>query len=82
MHEQGEKLMHIDDTIHRMDGTLKRVKKHLRYFARNYLTDKLIMGLIILVILAIVGVLIYSAVDTDGTTTESDNVDVDKRFRL
>jgi len=35
LHEQAKKLIHIDESRERMDGTLKRVKKHLAYFRTN-----------------------------------------------
>ena len=81
LHEQAKKLIHIDESRERMDGTLKRVKKHLAYFRRNYLSDKLIIGLIIILVLAILAILIYSALDTDGSNTQSDSVHVLSNFR-
>ncbi len=79
--EQFRKLEYIDDKMHQMEGTLKRVQRHLRYFARNYMTDKLIMGLICLILVAILGVLIYSMVGSDDSSDDTEEDEV-KQKRL
>jgi novel plant SNARE len=45
-----------------MDSTLKRAEKHLRYFARQVYTDKIIMCMLVLVVLAIIAVIILTIV--------------------
>lgn len=47
----------IQDTI----TTLARSKKHIKYFARQLYTDKLIMCLIVLIFLVILALIILKA---------------------
>ncbi len=54
------------------DTTLKRAEKHLKYFARQVYTDKLLICLIIFIIIAIIVIIILNivgkvpAIEIDG----------------
>ena len=69
-----EKLEYIEEQVFQMDSTLTRVARYIKYFAKQYLTDKLIFVLIFLVLLAILGIIIYSMVDKDGIGKKDDEV--------
>ncbi len=50
--------MKITDQIVKLESVTERTGKYIKYFTKNFMTDRLIMVLIILVILGIVGVIV------------------------
>ncbi len=50
--------MKIDENLNRLDATTNRTRKYISYFTRNFMTDRLIMILIILVFLGIIAVIV------------------------
>jgi len=61
LHEQTEKLKTIDEGVSEVQTNLKLAAKQLRSFARRVATDKLIMVFIVLIIIAVIFVIIWSA---------------------
>jgi len=51
--EQRKRIEYIDNMEDEMEGTLKRMGGYIRYFARNFLTNKIILVLIGLIPLSI-----------------------------
>jgi hypothetical protein len=60
--EQRKRIEYIGDKESEMESTLKRVQGHIRYFAKHFMTDKIIIALIILVALGIVGVILFKII--------------------
>jgi len=48
-------ILRIEDEREKMEGTLKRVGKHLAYFAKTMASDKLLICLVFTAVLAIIG---------------------------
>lgn len=66
--KQIEQLDRMENTGKEIQSVVKRANVLIRYFARQIYTDKIIMGLICCIILAIVIIVIVSAMgyDTQG----------------
>lgn len=56
--KQNERIMKIDEKLNKLEATAQRTRKYISYFTRNFMTDRLIMILIILVALGIVAVIV------------------------
>ena len=74
--EQRNRIEYIEDMEGSMESTLKRVKGQIRYFVRHFMTDKIIIALIILVDLGIIAVVIFkvfkkSSVNADQIATSA-----------
>ena len=63
--EQIEQLDRIHGTLKDTQSVLKRTKVMIRYFGRALYTDKIIMGLCFLVIVAIIVCLFVAAFNKD-----------------
>lgn len=63
--KQIEQLDRMENTVKETQSVLKRANNLIRYFARQVYTDKIIMGLICCIILAIVIIVIVSAMGYD-----------------
>jgi len=61
--KQNERLLKIDNSLQKLDSTSKRVMAHLRNFAKTYMTDKFIMCMTCLILLAILGIIIAAFLD-------------------
>ena len=59
------KLDNIQTDLKEIDYSLGRATKQLKVMFRMYATDKLILGLIVLIVLVIIGIIIFSAVGGD-----------------
>ncbi|KAA6378986.1 MAG: hypothetical protein EZS28_025486 [Streblomastix strix] len=59
---QTEQMLRIQSQLDSMDSDLDRAKKTLQKIVRRLMTDKLLVVLLLIIVIAIVGVLIYSAV--------------------
>jgi len=62
MDRQEGVILEINSANMEIESDLKRAKKHITYFARTYMQDKLIIVLIFLCACAILGILIVSVV--------------------
>ena len=71
---QINQLDSIYDNMKDMDTTMKRAEVHLRYFARQVYTDRLMMCLIVVIILAIITIIILKIIGK----TPQDGVDKTK----
>lgn len=58
--------MKITDLIVKLESVTERTGKYIKYFARNFMTDRLIMVLIIFVVLGIVGVIVAICLGNKG----------------
>lgn len=63
--KQIEQLDRMEQTVKDTQSVLKRANQLIRYFARQVYTDKIIMGLICCIVLAIVIIVIVSALGYD-----------------
>ncbi len=68
--------MKIDTKLNQIEATGSRAMKYVRYFSRNFMTDRLIIILLVLVGLAIVAVIIVAALGNDN------NVVVVRKIKL
>lgn len=59
---QINQLDKIYDDMKDTETTLKRAEKHLKYFARQVYTDKLLICLIIFIVIAIIVIIILNIV--------------------
>ena len=60
LQKQNERIMKIDENLNKLDSATQRTGKYIKYFTKNFMTDRLIMVLIILVVLGIVAVIIVA----------------------
>lgn len=63
-----ERLTYVDDTLKKMDGTLKRIDRYFRYFSKQVMADKILICMIIVILLGIIGVFIYSFIAKKNTS--------------
>lgn len=56
--KQTEQLENVDKTMDLLESNLKRADKQIRIFLRRMATDKVIMGLMLLIVLGIVGAIV------------------------
>ena len=63
LQKQNEKIMKIDTQLNQLESTSQRTAKYIKYFTRNFMTDRLILVLIILVVCAIVAIIVVSCLD-------------------
>lgn len=65
LEEQKNKLDNIENDLKEIDYSLKRASKQLTVMFKMYATDKIILILICLIVLAIIGIIVASAVGGD-----------------
>ncbi|EFA81050.1 hypothetical protein PPL_05886 [Heterostelium album PN500] len=65
---QTEQMKRIDKHLDEVDSNLKLATRQMRAFARKMATDKLIMGLVLLIVLAIIFVIVWSIVKPSKST--------------
>ena len=70
--KQIEQLDRMEQTVKDTQSILKRANNLIRYFARQIYTDKIIMGLICLVVVAILVLIILSAMGKGGSLNVPD----------
>merc|ERR1712070_265491 len=75
---QTQQLQNIDNDIKTIESNLKRADALVRAFMRRMMTDKLILVFLGLIVLAIVIIVIYSAVNPKGA--EDAGVKVPDKF--
>ena len=54
--------MKIDTQLNQIEATSLRLMKYVRYFAKNYMTDKFILCMICLIAVALVVVIVVLAI--------------------
>ncbi|KAM9977095.1 hypothetical protein ACTFIR_010951 [Dictyostelium discoideum] len=67
---QEEQMKRIQKDMEEIDGNLKLATRQMRAFARKMATDKLIMGLVLLIVAAIIFVIVYSIVKPKSKTVQ------------
>jgi len=74
LHQQTEQLARTEDQMKEIDMNLKEATKLIRSFARRTMTDKLVLGFICLIALAIIFIIIWSILKPGSTkvSTPSD----------
>ena len=66
LQKQNERIMKVDTKLNQIESTTQRATKYIKYFTKNFMTDRFIMVLIVLIVLAIVAVIVVSVVDGKG----------------
>ena len=56
--------MKIDEQLNKIESTSQRTVKYIRYFGKNFLTDKFILFLIALIAMALIAIIVASALKT------------------
>jgi SNARE protein len=56
---QTEQLSRINDGVDQVEGNLKRAERELRMFIRRMATDKIILGMLVLLVLGVVAMIAY-----------------------
>eukprot|EP01132_Coremiostelium_polycephalum_P004179 gene4179-5230_t len=59
---QEEKIINVDNDFNQIDANLKLANRQIRVIARKLATDKIIMDLILLIVLAVIFVIVWSIV--------------------
>ncbi|KAN0048106.1 hypothetical protein ACTA71_002501 [Dictyostelium dimigraforme] len=67
---QEEQMKRIQKDMEEIDGNLKLATRQMRAFARKMATDKIIMGLVLLIVAAIIFVIVYSIVKPKSKTVQ------------
>ncbi|CDW78289.1 qa-snare protein [Stylonychia lemnae] len=62
LQRQNERIMKIDTQLNQIESTSQRAMKYIRYFGKNYMTDKFIIFMVILIAGALVGIIIAAVV--------------------
>ena len=70
----SKQFFYIDSQLSRADSTMNRLKRYIRYFSRNYLTDKCIIAGIILILVISVIILVLKVVYPSALQTSVDKV--------
>ena len=68
MHEQTEQIERINQSVHGFRGTVARGGKLLHTYKRRLQTDRAIWCFLFLIVGAIVGLVIWTMLDPDGTS--------------
>ncbi|KAF2073089.1 hypothetical protein CYY_005613 [Polysphondylium violaceum] len=75
---QDEQLKRIEKGMNEVDSNLKLATRQMRAFARKMATDKIIMGLVLLIVIAIIFVIVYSIVKPKSNPTVRNQIIQDK----
>jgi SNARE protein len=67
---QTEQLQNVDTQLDTLESNLRRADKQIRIFLRRMATDRVVMGLVALVILGVIGAIVAAVVRArqNGTT--------------
>ncbi|KAJ1619892.1 hypothetical protein T492DRAFT_1082129 [Pavlovales sp. CCMP2436] len=74
LHTQTEQLRNIDEDIMKVESNLKRADMLIRAFLRRMATDKFIMVFMFLIVIGILTIIIYKAVNPKGAAKIGFNV--------
>lgn len=66
LQKQNERIMKIDTQLNQIEGTISRTGKYIKYFQRNFMTDRFIMVLLGLIVCAIVVVVIVACLGNNN----------------
>jgi len=72
--QQTEQMRNIDDDIMKVETNLKRADLLLRAFLRRMATDKFVMVFLFLIVVGIVTIIIYKAINPEGAKEQGFNV--------
>lgn len=67
LHEQTEQIERINQEVHGFRGTVARSNKLIAIYRRRIMTDRLIWILLFIIIAGIVGLIVWSMVDPQGS---------------
>ena len=67
LHDQTEQIERINQDVHGFRGTVARSNKLIGIYRRRIMTDRLIWIFLFIIIAAIVGLVIWSLVDPEGS---------------
>ena len=70
LERQNEQILRIIDQNQELEGVLKRTGRHLKYFGRVFMKDKLMLFLIFICILAIIGIFVVTLLKGKSVTTK------------
>eukprot|EP00347_Sterkiella_histriomuscorum_P014027 403362439 len=62
LQKQNERIMKIDTQLNTIESTSQRTMKYIRYFGKNYMTDKFIIFMVIMIAGALLGIIIAAVV--------------------
>jgi len=71
---QTEQLRNIDEDIMKVESNLKRADMLIRAFLRRMATDKFIMVFMFLIVVGIITIIIYKAINPKGAAKQGFNV--------
>jgi len=63
LEKQNEQILRISDKVQKLEGTMLRTKKHLRYFGKSFCADKTALSLCFLIVLTLAAIIIVSLLD-------------------
>jgi len=72
LHAQEETIARTKEKVYDVQSQLKRAREYLRYFAKQVYTDKLLMCMIFLCVVAIIVIIIMKIVKKQHLTTATD----------
>ena len=72
LHEQDEQIGRTKEKTKDVQSNLKKSRSYLRYFARQVYTDKILMCLIFLCLIAIAAIIVLRITKEKGMTTPQD----------
>lgn len=67
--QQTEQLATVDENLDLIESNLLRADKQIRIFLRRMATDKVILGLILLVVLAIIITIVVAVIKNKGSVS-------------
>jgi len=67
LHAQTEQIERINQDVHGFRGTVKRGGKLLAIYKRRLMTDRLIWIFLLLIVLGVIGLVIWTMVDPEGS---------------
>jgi len=62
MNQQREQIINIDKGVDEVSSNIQLASRHLRTFVRRLATDKIIMGFVLLIFVAVVFIIVWKAV--------------------
>ena len=85
LEKQNEQILRITDKVQKIDTTLQRTKKHLKYFSKSFCQDKTALTLMFMIFVVSVAIIVVAnmegkvkpAVPDAGTTPAAPVVDPD-----
>lgn len=66
LQKQNERIMKIDTQLNQLEATSKRTMKYIVYFGKNYMTDKFIIFMVLMIAGAVLGIIIAAALKSNN----------------